>query len=115
AAVMLVLSLGSPVWWTPWPLLHRLPLYDFEHVPSRFLIIFIMALAPLAGMGAGTLCSKGWLWSAITAVILAAAVRDCWKVNYINVGYAMAGQMGEPLPHSPEFRQFWDASDRRTY
>ena len=100
AAVLLVLSLGSPVWWAPWPLLHRLPLYEFEHVPSRSLIIFVMALAPLAGIGAETLCSKRWPWTAITAVILAAAVRDCWRVNYKNVRHALTGQIREPLPRS---------------
>ena len=115
AAVTLAFSLGSPVWWAPWALLHRLPLYDFEHVPSRFLIIFVMALAPLASIGTETICGKGRLWTAIAAVILAAAVKDCWKVNYINVMLAMAGQMSEPLPHSPQFRQFWDVSDRQTF
>jgi len=114
AASMLVLSLGSPVWWAPWPLLHRLPFYDFEHVPSRFLIIFVMALAPLAGIGAQTLCSKGWLWSAITAVILAAALKDCWRVSYRNVAHAMEGQVRE-LPFSSEFRQFWDIANTQTF
>jgi hypothetical protein len=115
AAVTFVFSLGSPVWWAPWPLLHRLPIYDFQHVPSRFLIIFVLALAPLAGIGAETLCSKGKLWTAITAVILAAAVGDCWKVNYINVMLAMAGEMSGPPPPAPQFRQFWEPSGRETF
>lgn len=115
AIVMLVLSLGSPVWWAPWSLLHKLPPFDFEHVPSRFLIIFILALAPLAGMGAQALCNRGRLCTAITAVILVAALLDSWEVNKINLQHALEGQMPAPLPYAKEFRQMWDVSGRQTY
>jgi hypothetical protein len=115
AAVMLLLSLGSPGWWAPWALLHRLPIYSYEHVPSRFLILFVLGIAPLAGLGAEVLCSKGWMPAALVGVILAAALMDCWNVNYENVGYGTAGVVASPPPWSLSFRQFWDTRDAQLY
>lgn len=114
-AVMLLLSLGSPTWWAPWALLHRLPIYSYEHVPSRFLIPFVMGMALLAGLGAEVLCRKGWIPAAIVVVVLAAALVDCWNVNYDNVGYGAAGVVASPPPWSLSFRQFWDTREGQLY
>lgn len=115
ALVVFVLALGSPVWWAPWALLHQLPLFDYEHVPSRFLLIFVMAMAPLAGMGAQALCRRGWICTAIVALILIAATRDCWNVNHMNVRHGMAGLVREPAAWNSDFRQFWDDTNHQTY
>lgn len=111
AAVMLALSLGSPAWWAPWPLLHRLPIYDSVHVPSRFLIIFVMALAPLAGLGAEALCRRGRLWTTVAAVILLAGLADSWMVNRINIFHGTRVQIPGGAAESQQFRQFWSVSD----
>jgi hypothetical protein len=51
ALVFLLLLMGErgPYW--PWPLLHRLPVFDSLRVPTRFLVFFALYLALLAGLG----------------------------------------------------------------
>jgi hypothetical protein len=115
ALTTLALSFGSPVWWAPWPLLHRLPFYSFEHAPSRFLIPFVMALAPLAGLGAEAVVSRHGKWAQITIVaFLVAALADAAIVNNPNLHIALQGRP-DVRERSPEFRQFRSPIERQMY
>jgi hypothetical protein len=115
ALLTLALSLGSPVWWAPWALLHQLPLYSYEHAPTRFLIPFVMALSPLAGLGAQAVISRyrGWPRPAIVILLLAALVDGVVVVNP-NLLIALQGQP-EVIDSSPIFRQYRNPKEREMY
>ena len=44
-----LLTLGAFAPWAPWVVLHRVPIFDQLHVPSRFSVIFLLYFTPLAG------------------------------------------------------------------
>ena len=46
----LFVSLGDFGKFSPWYLLHKLPLFESLHVPSRYIILFIFSLAIVAGL-----------------------------------------------------------------
>jgi hypothetical protein len=57
-ATFLVLGLGSFAAFAPWPLLHRLPLFASQHVPSRFLYPALLLFALVAASGLGRFLSR---------------------------------------------------------
>lgn len=48
----LLLSIGDFHSWSPWNLLHRLPIWSSHHVPSRFIFGFVVLFSILAGIAA---------------------------------------------------------------
>ena len=72
--VLLVLGFGSFNPYAPWPLLHRLPVFHTQHVPSRWMY---PALLVLLAVGASTLerflrrtgALRGWLEVALVAAV----------------------------------------------
>lgn len=51
AAVFALIAMGPLHPLAPWPWLHRLPVFDAQHVTARFLMIVVFALALLAASG----------------------------------------------------------------
>lgn len=49
--VLLWISLGAAAFYNLWGLLHKLPIYDSLHVPSRFILGFTFCLALFSGLG----------------------------------------------------------------
>jgi hypothetical protein len=50
AAVFGTFMMGHFADWAPWSLVHHLPIYRSLRVPSRFSVLFLLYLAPLAGL-----------------------------------------------------------------
>jgi hypothetical protein len=55
ALIFALIAAGSFASWAPWTLLHKLPLFRSQHVPSRFLALAVMAVAILAARGSAAL------------------------------------------------------------
>lgn len=53
-----LVALGDLAPWMPWPLLHRLPVFDSLRVPSRFAVWLTLGLAMLAAEGVDALASR---------------------------------------------------------
>ena len=51
------LAAGAFAPWAPWALLHELPVFRSHHVPSRFLVMVVLAVAVLAARGTDVLLS----------------------------------------------------------
>ena len=55
ALIFTVIAVGSFASWAPWALLHKLPMFRSQHVPSRFLALVVFAVAVLAARGSALL------------------------------------------------------------
>jgi hypothetical protein len=75
ALTFLVLAAGHFASWAPWTLLHNLPGFRSQHVPSRFMLVALLAMALLAAHGLGVLGKtlskhwRGWLFLAATLFV----------------------------------------------
>ncbi|MGC4067025.1 MAG: hypothetical protein QM784_20790 [Polyangiaceae bacterium] len=84
ALLFLVLGAGSFAPWAPWSLLHELPGFSSQHVPSRFIIGAILPLAVLAALGLGALLgpqstSRRWMGCLVFTFML---LTDQWVVRH---------------------------------
>ncbi len=55
ALIFVLIAAGSFASWAPWALLHKLPMFRSQHVPSRFLMLVVFAVAILAARGSAVL------------------------------------------------------------
>lgn len=55
ALLFAIIAAGSFASWAPWALLHKLPIFRSQHVPSRFLMLTVLAVAILAARGSAVL------------------------------------------------------------
>ncbi|MBI5545102.1 MAG: hypothetical protein HY901_14520, partial [Deltaproteobacteria bacterium] len=85
-----------------WPLLHELPVFGSQHVPSRFLVPFILCAAVVAGLGADALARRWPRWGAVAAAaMVAVGAIDAWRVGPPNLWRlydAPQGPAGAPGP-----------------
>jgi hypothetical protein len=73
ALVLLVLGLGAFHAWSPWALLHRIPPFSSQHVPSRFLFpMLLVAALPFASWGEELLRGAGGRRRWLEPILLAA-------------------------------------------
>src|SRR5579875_812939 len=108
ALVFFVLALGGVRPWFPWPLLHHLPIFSWERMPERFLILFILAASVMAGLGSDFLARLYKPWGAAAALLLLlAAVADAWMVSRPNMDAPVAGQVAT-VATSPQFVQDYE-------
>lgn len=114
AVTALVLSLGETLGgeFSPWALLHRLPVFASQHVPSRFTLPAVLGLGVLAGYGADALAPR--LGRNLLAVLLAAAALDAALVGTSNLRHVFAGPAAARAP-APTFVQFRDETSTRMY
>ena len=113
ALVLLVLALGNHGPWSPWTLLHHLPLFSSQRVAARFLILFMLCISVLTGCGIEVL--SGWkppIGIAAALLLLGIGTVDAWLVGPPILVEHITGPE-EPLPQSPLFREFQDATSYR--
>jgi hypothetical protein len=84
AALFVVLGAGSFAPWAPWTLLHELPGFSSQHVPSRFLLGALLPFAVLASLGLAALLTpqpaiRRWLGSLVFISVL---TTDIWVVRH---------------------------------
>ncbi len=108
AALFFTLAIGGPKPWYPWPLLHRLPIYASERVPSRFLMAFTLPVGVIAGFGADAISGRLKPWGAIVCLaIVIAAVVDAWTVSRTNFAVAVEREAPALTMPTRAFQQFW--------
>jgi hypothetical protein len=76
--VFLALGFGAFAWWSPWALLHRVPPFTSQHVPSRFLYPAVLFIAAAFAAAAGPLVERltqrrPWLDLALVALLVPVA------------------------------------------
>ncbi|MBI2188495.1 MAG: hypothetical protein HYU37_15450 [Acidobacteria bacterium] len=114
AAVALMLAFGHTLGgsYSPWALLHRLPIIDSQHVPSRFLLTTVLAFGMLAGRGVDALAPM--LGRGTLAALLVTAAIDAGVVGTFNLGYAHERPVVD-RPRAQTFVQFRDESNKTMY
>jgi len=101
AAMMVALTMGARGPWWPWPLLHRLPVFSWEHLPCRFIIPLVPVIAVMAGFGADWIAAG--CGTAIATALVVAATLDCFWVGTYNLRYPLQKQAAAVAPR--DFRQ----------
>jgi hypothetical protein len=72
---------------SPWALLHRLPIFASLRIPSRFLVVAVLALGMLSGLAVERLARRGSRWRLALGMLLATAVIDMARVGPPNLRY----------------------------
>jgi hypothetical protein len=94
----LAIGAGGIAPYAPWTLLHKLPLFSSTHIPSRYLILFVFAVAVIGARGFDTL-ERAWkkrrIAQWIPLVIALLAIVDLFLVS--RVPLTMAFPNGPPL------------------
>ncbi|MGZ6254047.1 MAG: hypothetical protein ACXWM1_13380, partial [Candidatus Binataceae bacterium] len=85
AAVLVTLTMGARGPWWPWALLHKLPVFSWEHLPYRFIVPLVQVIAVLAGFGTDWIAAAGGY--VVAVVLVAAATLDCLWVGTYNLRY----------------------------
>ena len=117
ALIALALALGHALGGqaSPWALLHALPLFASQHVPSRFLMLAVLALGMLAGLGLDGVARDAGRWRTFAAMaLLGASSLDAALVGPRNLGYISDGNI-DVLPSAAHFIQIRDSDDKRMY
>ena len=102
---LLALAAGNFGAYSPWVLIHKVPLFVDLRLPTRGLIPFTLTVAVLVGLGVDAMCAPrtGWV-PTIAPLLVGLALIDSWLVSPSYLSYAVIGQ--EPsLPSSKEFHQ----------
>ncbi len=105
--IFLLIGAGNFGPYSPWVLLHKMPVFASIRLPTRALIPATLGFAVLAGMGveAGRLCRMKWMRT-VTIGLVVLAIGDSWWVSSSYLSYAVMGE-DQPLPSSREFHQIW--------
>jgi hypothetical protein len=97
--------------YSPWVLVHKLPPFYSERVPSRFLILFTLSVGILAGYGIDTLSKMALPWSLAAAIVLVGiAIIDGW---FVSASYMHEVVEGGQSP-KPWFATFTQTSEPHT-
>jgi hypothetical protein len=107
-AFFVALSIGAAgVSFSPAALIHHVPPFPSERVPSRFYIPAVLAIAVLAGFGIDTIIASMPRAGAVVAVMLLLIdLADAWIVGTPNLRYALRGIRVEPsFSATAPFRQ----------
>jgi len=91
--------------WSPWLLLHQLPIFSSQRVTPRFLIPCTLTLGVAAAIGVESLERRlGRLGTIVAALLVGAVVVDQWAVGPPELRHMFEGE--EPvIAPSPTFRQ----------
>ena len=112
---LLGLAAGNYGPYSPWVLLHRLPIFAAEHAPTRLLLLVTLTVGILAGLGAEALSTIKKPWgTCIAATILLFGLIDCWLVSARNLRYVFGGDQ-TAFAQSATFHQFYDPNDHHMY
>lgn len=95
-----------------WGQLHKLPLFSSQHVPSRFLTVFVLFAAVVGGAGADWLANRfGERGRMVALGLLVGAFVDQAHVGSGNLRHMFLGPKPELGIEAP-FAQVWASSDR---
>jgi len=112
AVAFLTLATGESARYSPWSLLHALPIFSSSRVPSRFLIPFTLAAGMLASLGSEAILKRFKTWgSHVVSLTLCAMLIDFWLVSVPNLHYVVWGDLHNPAAVSSGFRQVQDRSN----
>jgi hypothetical protein len=82
AVVLWLLARGDAEPFAVWPLLHRLPVFDWLRLPSRLLVVLVLVAGVLAGIGFDWLEARRPPYGRRAALILLIfAAADAWAVS----------------------------------
>ena len=110
--VFLTLATGESARYSPWSLLHALPIFSSSRVPSRFLIPFTLAVGMLASFGSEAILKRFKTWGVyVVGLTLCAMLVDFWQVSVSNLRYVVSGDLPDLVAVSPSFRQVRDQSN----
>ena len=91
-----------------WQLLHLLPPFASQHVPSRFLVPFVLCIAVLAGFGADALQARFGRRGHLAALALVfIGVFDAWAVGPPNLWRMYDSPLGPPDVASEFHHEWW--------
>lgn len=110
AGTMFVLAVGDFAAFAPWSVLHKLPLMSSTHIPSRYLIFAVLALALCAGHGYDALKKRlaRYSWGTVAlALIFALAIADVFVVGQAPLRDTFTHEQLAPGP-AGEFKQVMD-------
>jgi len=103
--VTLSLAAGNFGPYSPFVLIHKLPLFYSQRIPTRFLILFTLSAGVLAGLGTDALNEKAGRWGAPAAMLLVGiALIDGWFVSASYMHEVVDG-VENPKPWSATFVQ----------
>ena len=98
--------------YSPWVLLHNLPVFSWLRVVPRFFIMLSLCLAVLAGFGLELLARQKPIVIVLGLLLLGAGTLDGYLIGPPNLVNHSDPQ--QPLPRSQVFRQFRDTNDLQT-
>ena len=98
---------------SPWAVLHKLPFFSSQHVPSRFLLVMVLCFSVVAGYGVDALAERaGRRGLAVILSLLLLSSFDAWWRGPPNLHHMFEGR-AVTLPPAARFEQVWDATRSR--
>jgi len=114
-AVFFLLAMGEIIpRYSPWQLLHLLPIFSSVRVSPRCLIAFALNASVMAAFGIDFLCRRGSAGIIAAAMLVALCGFDLWDVNLPNLGYYV-DRDPPPLSEDIGFHQVWNQSTGSMY
>ena len=108
----LSIAAGDFGYFSPWVLMHHLPIFISMRQPPRWLIPSLLAIGVLAGLGLDTIRVTAKPWGSVAcAILIGLALIDSWSVSARHMHFIVE-QPQSPMPQSASFRQ---ASDPKYY
>jgi len=96
--------------YSPWVLLHNLPLYGWLQVSPKFFVMLVLAFGVIAAMGGEALTEFKPPWGSYAVVVLIAiGMLDTWLIGPPNLFRDVGNP--PPLPRSAVFREYQDQTD----
>lgn len=110
AILSLWVSLGRGAFYDLWDLLHRFPIYDSLHVPSRFILGFIFCASLFSGLGLSKLedMSNNKCCKFLIGIIVGFVLFDLFLVNYPLLSGIFTIRPPEIKKYSEFKQRFWD-------
>jgi hypothetical protein len=109
-AVFVGLAFGRSV--GLWPALHALPIFSSQHVPSRYLVPFILCAAVLAGIGADAMGERWGRRGQVAAVALVMlGALDAWRVGTPNLWHIYDSPQRPVAPPGAFHHEYWGDSN----
>ena len=98
-ACMLLIWMGSHGPFSPWEMLHHLPVFSSMRVCSRAIVPFTLTLAVMTGFGLDWIRQRARRFGpAIVLILIVVATVDCLLVGTPNYWYVVSKQESDVLP-----------------
>jgi hypothetical protein len=104
--MLFLLARGDKSPHAPWTVLHSLPGFQSERLPSRMLMPFVLTIGVLAGLGIDVLARNLRRYGGIAAaVLITAATVDSFLVSTPNLRHVLQTPLGQ-INADPAFREY---------